>query len=88
MDLEVLSEYMGFLWADLLEAKYLGERDFFSKEVPTRGSQFWNSIQKIKWYFKLGARHKVQNGKRGEGHLGLVTRSSLAVVRTPSPQST
>jgi hypothetical protein len=51
------------LWADLLRAKYLGERDFFSKDVPARGSQFWNSIQKLKWYFKLGARHKVHNGK-------------------------
>jgi hypothetical protein len=31
--------------------------------VPTRGSQFWNGIQKIKWHFKLGAKHKVHNGK-------------------------
>jgi hypothetical protein len=32
------------LWADLIHAKYLGGRDFFSKEVPTRGSRFWNAI--------------------------------------------
>ncbi|KAK1663022.1 hypothetical protein QYE76_051181 [Lolium multiflorum] len=52
------------LWADLIRAKYLGDRDLFDKEVPVRGSQFWNAIQKIKWHFKLGARHKVRNGKR------------------------
>jgi hypothetical protein len=51
------------LWADLLRAKYLREHDFFSKEVPVRGSQFWNAIQKIKWHFKLGAKHSVHNGK-------------------------
>jgi hypothetical protein len=26
-------------------------------KVPTRGSQFWNSIHKLKWHFKLGAKH-------------------------------
>jgi hypothetical protein len=52
------------LWVDLLKAKYLGDNDLFSPEVPQRGSQFWNSIQKIKWYFKLGARHQVHNGRR------------------------
>jgi hypothetical protein len=52
------------MWADLIHAKYLGDRDLFDKEVPVRGYQFWNAIHKIKWYFKLGARHKVQNGKR------------------------
>jgi hypothetical protein len=51
------------LWADLLRAKYLGTHDFFSKEVPMRGSQFWNAIQKIKWHFKMGAKHSVHNGK-------------------------
>jgi hypothetical protein len=51
------------LWADLIRAKYLGDRDFFDKDMPTRGSQFWNAIQKIKWHFELGAKHKVQNGK-------------------------
>jgi hypothetical protein len=43
------------LWADLVRAKYLHGRDLFSNEVPTRGSQLWNALQKIKWYFKLGA---------------------------------
>jgi hypothetical protein len=52
------------LWADLIRAKYLGGRDLFSREVPTNGSQFWNSIQKIKWYFKIGAKHEVRNGER------------------------
>jgi hypothetical protein len=52
------------LWVDLLRAKYLGNNDLFSSEVPQTGSQFWNSIQKIKWYFKLGARHRVRNGRR------------------------
>jgi hypothetical protein len=50
------------LWADLLRAKYLGERDIFAAETPTRGSQFWMALQKIKWYFKLGAKHHVENG--------------------------
>jgi hypothetical protein len=45
------------LWVDLIRAKYLGDNDLFSPEVPTKGSQFWNAIQKIKWYFKMGARH-------------------------------
>jgi hypothetical protein len=52
------------LWADLIRAKYLGDRDLFARDVPIRGSQFWNAIHKIKWYFKLGAKHKVRNGKR------------------------
>jgi hypothetical protein len=52
------------LWADLIRAKYLRDRDLFDNEVPKHGSQFWNAIQKLKWHFKLGARHKVHNGKR------------------------
>jgi hypothetical protein len=52
------------LWADLIRAEYLRGRDLFDKEVPTHGSQFWNAIQKIKWHFKLGARHKVHSGNR------------------------
>jgi hypothetical protein len=42
----------------------LGEEDLFSPLVPTKGSQFWNAIQKVKWYFKLGARHQVHDGRR------------------------
>jgi hypothetical protein len=49
---------------DLLRAKYLGDNDLFSPAVQPKGSQFWNSLQKIKWYFKLGARHRVRNGRR------------------------
>jgi hypothetical protein len=52
------------LWADLIRAKYLRDRDLFAKNVPSHGSQFWNAIQKIKWHFKLGAKHKVHNGNR------------------------
>jgi hypothetical protein len=52
------------LWADLIRAKYLGDYDLFSPLVPTKGSQFWNSIHKIKWYFKLGAKHQVRDGAR------------------------
>jgi hypothetical protein len=52
------------LWAVLLRAKYLGDHDLFSPAVPTKGSQFWNAIQKIKWYFKMGAKHQVNNGRR------------------------
>jgi hypothetical protein len=52
------------LWVDLLKAKYLGDNDIFAAEVPRKGSRFWNSIQKIKWYFKLGAKHRVLDGRR------------------------
>jgi hypothetical protein len=52
------------LWADLLRAKYLGNNDLFSPLVPTKGSQFWKTIQKLKWYFKLGAKHHVRDGRR------------------------
>jgi hypothetical protein len=31
-------------------------------DTPHPGSQFWNSIQKIKWVFGLGAKHLVRNG--------------------------
>jgi hypothetical protein len=49
---------------DILKAKYLGDMNIFSHETPRRGSQFWSVLQKIKWYFKLGAKHHVTNGKR------------------------
>jgi hypothetical protein len=52
------------LWVDLLKDKYLGDHDLFSPLVITKGSHFWNSIQKLKWHFKLGARHRVRNGRR------------------------
>jgi hypothetical protein len=52
------------LWADLIRAKYLGDKDLFSPEVPTRGSQIWNAIHKVKWHFKLGARYRVRYGRR------------------------
>jgi hypothetical protein len=41
------------LWADILRAKYLGERDLLAdKHRP--GLQFWNAIQKIKQVFGMG----------------------------------
>jgi hypothetical protein len=49
---------------DLIWAKYLRGRDLYADEVPTHASQFWNAIQKIEWYFKLGAKHKVRSGRR------------------------
>jgi hypothetical protein len=52
----------GGMWAYLLRAKYLGDNNLFSPTVPASCSQFWRAIQKIKWYFKLGARHKVRDG--------------------------
>jgi hypothetical protein len=27
------------------------------------GPQFWKAPQKLKWYFKLGAKHQVRDGK-------------------------
>jgi hypothetical protein len=52
------------LWADLIRAKYLRGRDLFAREASANGSQFWKSIQKLKWFFKLGAKHEVRNGRR------------------------
>jgi hypothetical protein len=52
------------LWADLIRAKYLRDRDLFDKNVPSHGAQFWSAIQKIKWHFMLGAKHKVHNRNR------------------------
>jgi hypothetical protein len=46
------------------QGEILGNNDLFTAEVPRKGSQFWNSIQKIKWYFKLGAKHRVKDGRR------------------------
>jgi hypothetical protein len=52
------------MWADCIRAKYLRGRDLFSREASVNGSQFCKAIQKLKWYFKLGAKHEVHNGKR------------------------
>jgi hypothetical protein len=37
------------LWVELIWEKFLGGKDLFSRAVPARGSQFRNTIQKIKW---------------------------------------
>jgi hypothetical protein len=42
------------LWIYLIHTKYLGFSDMFPTQVPMRGFQVLNSIQKIKWYFKPG----------------------------------
>jgi hypothetical protein len=71
------------LWADLIRAKYLGNKDFFSREASRKGSQFWNSIQKIKWYFKMGAKHKVESGARNFFWLDWWTGSAPLRERFP-----
>jgi hypothetical protein len=71
------------LWADIIRAKYLRGRDLFDDNVPTRGSQFWNSIQKIKWYFKLGAKHGARNGRRTRFWLDWWTGRGPFMARFP-----
>jgi hypothetical protein len=82
MDLETLPRRDG-LWADIIRAKYLVGRDLFDGRVPTRGSQFWNFIQKIKWYFKLEAKHEVRNGRRTEFWLDWWTGRGPFMARFP-----
>jgi hypothetical protein len=43
-------------------SKYLGDQDHFSLGVPTRGSQFRNSIQEAEVVFQDGAKHQVHDG--------------------------
>jgi hypothetical protein len=50
------------LWADILRNKYLRDKDLML-DVHRPGSQFWNSIQKLKHLFRLGAKHRVFDGK-------------------------
>ncbi|KAK1646353.1 hypothetical protein QYE76_064158 [Lolium multiflorum] len=71
------------LWADIIRAKYLRGRDLFDGNVPVRGSQFWNSIQKIKWYFKLGAKHGARNGRRTRFWLDWWTGRGPFMARFP-----
>ena len=67
------------IWAQIIRAKYMQAGDIFSSS-DQGGSQFWKSLHKIKQFFKMGAKHKVQNGQRtqfwldcwiGEGTLKL-----------------
>jgi hypothetical protein len=62
--------------ADLICAKYLGDRDLFDQEFPTCGSHIWKAIQKNKWHFMLGAKHKVHNRKQTYFWLDLWTRNA------------
>jgi hypothetical protein len=50
------------LWADILRSKCLRDKDLMLDDLRP-GSQFWNSIQKLKHLFRLGAKHSVCDGK-------------------------
>jgi hypothetical protein len=51
------------LWFKLLQAKYFNTDNIFAA-TSQGGSQFWRSINKIKHFFKLGARYTVENGEK------------------------
>jgi hypothetical protein len=51
------------LWAQLIRDKYTAATDIFSSSG-VGGSPFWKSLQKIKHFFKLGAKHMVRDGNR------------------------
>jgi hypothetical protein len=47
----------------LLQAKYFNTDNIFAA-TSQGGSQFWRSINKIKHFFKLGAKYHVENGEK------------------------
>jgi hypothetical protein len=47
------------LWPEILRENYLRQKDLL-EDSHQPGSQFWNSIQKIKEVFSLGAKHSVR----------------------------
>jgi hypothetical protein len=49
------------LWMDIIRGKYLNGRDIWVDSHP-RGSQFWNTLQKIKRVLCLGTKHQVVSG--------------------------
>jgi hypothetical protein len=51
------------IWAQILRAKYPSSENIFAGSGH-RGSQFWKSIHKIKHFFKLGAKHVINDGNR------------------------
>nr|XP_051221415.1 uncharacterized mitochondrial protein AtMg00310-like [Lolium perenne] len=51
------------IWAQILRAKYNSADNIFAG-TGQGASQFWRSLHKIKHFFKLGARHKVRDGRR------------------------
>jgi hypothetical protein len=51
------------LWFKLLQAKYVNADNIFASSTEG-GSQFWRSINKIKHFFKLGARFLVGDGRK------------------------
>jgi hypothetical protein len=51
------------LWFKLLQAKYINTDKKFAG-TSQGGSQFWQNINKINHFFKLGAKYKVENGER------------------------
>ena len=58
---KLLSRQPG-LWTDILRSKYLRHRDLLvDSHAP--GSQFWNSLQKVKDLIRLGAKHHIRDGR-------------------------
>jgi hypothetical protein len=51
------------LWFKLLQVKYFNTDNIFAA-TSQGGSQFWCNINKIKHFFKLGARYHVENGEK------------------------
>ncbi|XP_051229743.1 uncharacterized protein [Lolium perenne] len=49
-------------WTDILRYKYLRSKDLLV-DSHRPGSQFWNSIQKVKSMFSQGVKHQVRNGE-------------------------
>jgi hypothetical protein len=51
------------LWFKLLQAKNFNTDNIFAG-TSQGGSQFWRNINKIKHFFKLGAKYNVENGEK------------------------
>jgi hypothetical protein len=65
MNIALILKWVWKLYQDSYYVQNIwGIRIFFSPIIPTRGSQFWNVIYKVKWYFKLGAKDQVHDGRR------------------------
>jgi hypothetical protein len=72
MNADLLSKWLGKLsqneqrlWADLIRAKYITDRYLFFA-TPKKGSQAWNSLEKIKHLFKLGTSFRAKNRRMTE----------------------
>lgn len=60
MDLRIVSNDKG-LWLDLIKAKYLQGQSFATCNR-SQGSQFWQAIQSLKPFFRVGSRIDVGSG--------------------------